>query len=220
MLAQSEVLGVFHLSGDAAPEGHILENLAVTVTEHITLSLSNIRLRETLRVQSFHDPLTGLHNRRYMNEALRREIHLAKRYSRPLSVVMLDLDHFKEFNDNFGHPAGDTMLRAVGVFLKKNLRAEDFACRYGGEEFTLILPDTPIEGGFRVAEKLWSGLRRMKVEHLGEPLGTVTVSFGVASYQGPDQTGDELLAEADKALYQAKQEGRDRISIAGFDQER
>ncbi len=215
MLAQGEVKGVFHLRSMSIDAHRNHEQLAVTVAEHISMSLSNLALRETLRLLSVRDPLTGLYNRRYLEEALSRELHLAQRYNRQVGVVMFDLDHFKDVNDNFGHAAGDAMLRTVANFLNRSLRTEDIACRYGGEEFVVILPDTPLENSVRVAEKLWNGLRFLHTEYLGQSLTGITASFGVAAFSGDGQSARSLLDNADKALYQAKQEGRDCIRVAG-----
>ncbi|MEW5871273.1 MAG: diguanylate cyclase [Chloroflexota bacterium] len=215
MLAQGEVKGIFHLRSDVSPhDQHGHEQLAVTVAEHISMSLANIKLRETLRLLSVRDPLTGLYNRRYLEEALEREMHLARRYQRCLGVIMLDIDHFKQVNDNYGHAAGDAMLRALANFIIRTLRTEDIACRYGGEEFTIILPDTCLENSQRVAEKLWKGVRNLQAEYMGQSLVSITASFGVASYRGEPQTSRALLDEADQALYRAKQSGRDRVVVA------
>ena len=111
----------------------------------MALSLSNLNLRETLQHQSIRDPLTGLFNRRYMDETLERERQRAARSDTSLGVIMLDIDHFKKFNDMFGHEAGDTVLEELGVLLKNHVRGSDIACRYGGEEFVLILPESPLE---------------------------------------------------------------------------
>ncbi|MBN2317679.1 MAG: diguanylate cyclase, partial [Acidobacteria bacterium] len=139
MMAQSEALGILHLM---QPENvkmtETKQRMAVTMSEHIAMALSNLRLHETLRSQSIRDPLTGLFNRRFMEESLELEIRRASRNQRPLGMIMMDLDHFKYFNDNFGHEAGDLLLKELGALLKNNIRGEDIACRYGGEEFTLI----------------------------------------------------------------------------------
>jgi diguanylate cyclase (GGDEF)-like protein/PAS domain S-box-containing protein len=233
VVAQSEVLGMLHVRATApdplslAPEtdqgaGELAESrrrLAATVAEHIALALSNLTLRETLRQQAIRDPLTNLFNRRYMEESLDRELSRAARRGSPLGVIMLDIDHFKPVNDTFGHAAGDTLLRAIGALLLAHTRAEDIACRYGGEEFTLILPDSSLEDTWRRAEQLRAAVKRVRVRHGGEPLDAITISAGVASYPQHGAVPEALLRAADLALYQAKAEGRDRVvkQMAGRD---
>jgi diguanylate cyclase (GGDEF)-like protein len=191
------------------------ERLAHTVAEHIALAFANLRLRETLRVQSVRDPLTGLFNRRYMEESLERELRRSARHRRSLGVLLLDLDHFKTFNDTFGHGAGDILLRELGHFLQGNVRGEDISCRYGGEEFALILPDAPLDSTLQRAEQLREQVRQLQVTHHGRALGAVSVSIGVAVYPQHGASAEELLAAADRALYQAKAGGRNRVELAG-----
>jgi diguanylate cyclase (GGDEF)-like protein len=187
--------------------------LAATVAEHIALAVANVNLQEALRLQAIRDPLTGLYNRRYMQEFLERELHSARRKRRPLSVMMLDLDHFKRYNDNFGHSAGDQALAAVGEMLLRMLRAEDIACRYGGEEFTLILPECPLSEATVRAEEI---RKRLKENHL-RPEGSeahLSCSIGLAAFDETTDRVDLLLQFADDALYQAKRAGRDRVVVA------
>jgi diguanylate cyclase (GGDEF)-like protein len=224
VVAQSEVLGLLHVRAVAPPSppvshaehsaGGLSESrrrLAATVAEHVALALSNLTLRETLRQQAIRDPLTNLYNRRYMEESLERELSRAARRDSPLGVIMLDIDYFKPINDTFGHAAGDTLLRALGALLLSHTRAEDIACRYGGEEFTLILPDSSLEDTWRRAEQLRAAVKRMRVRHGSDALATVTISAGVASYPEHGAVPEALLRAADLALYQAKAEGRDRV---------
>jgi diguanylate cyclase (GGDEF)-like protein/PAS domain S-box-containing protein len=215
MMAQSEALGVLHLT---QPENQKLtearQRLAVTMAEHIAMALSNLRLHETLRSQSIRDPLTGLFNRRFMEESLELEVRRAARNQRPLGVIILDLDHFKHFNDTFGHEAGDTLLKELGVLLQTNIRGEDIACRYGGEEFTLILPEGNLEITRQRANFLCDTIRHLDVQHRGRPLGRITASMGVAVFPDHGRTGKGLLEAADAALYKSKDEGRDRVTIA------
>lgn len=221
MTAKGEVLGVLRLhpdrpaaeSADGAPS--LNEQLAVTLAEHVALALINLKLRQTLRDQSIRDPLTGLFNRRYLEETLEREIRRAERSQLPLCVVMLDLDHFKAFNDAHGHDAGDLLLREVGAFLNARLRASDIACRYGGEEFTLIVPDMPLNVVLPRLEALRLGIRQLDARHHGESPGAVTVSIGVSMFPEHGATGAALLRAADVALYCAKTEGRDRVAVSG-----
>ena len=146
LTVQSGTIGLLCLTGAAGKSiGSVTrQQLAVTVGETIKLSLYNLKLREELREQAIHDPLTGLCNRRYLEESLSRELHRAQRGNSPLCVVMLDLDHFKPFNDTFGHDAGDSMLRELAQVLRDKLRKSDISCRYGGDEFVLVLPDSSL----------------------------------------------------------------------------
>jgi len=176
--------------------------------------VANIRLRQALRNQSIRDPLTGLYNRRYLEEMLERETRRAVRSEQGLGVLMLDLDHFKKFNDTYGHDAGDTVLRETASFLLKSVRAEDIVCRFGGEEFLVILPQANLKVSQARAERIRSKLRELTVLHQGQPLGMVTVSVGVAELPRHGTTPKELIEAADAALYRAKKAGRDRVMVA------
>lgn len=146
MMAQGEAIGILHLS--STEKGQLLQSqkaLAETVAEHIALALGNLKLREKLQIQNIRDPLTGLFNRRYLEESLAREIYCAERKQQSLGIIMLDVDHFQRFNDTFGHEAGDLLLQELGNFLQTSIRKSDIACRYGGEEFLLMLPESSLE---------------------------------------------------------------------------
>jgi diguanylate cyclase (GGDEF)-like protein/PAS domain S-box-containing protein len=216
MMAQSEALGVLHLM---QPENVKMteteQRMAVTMSEHIAMALSNLRLHETLRSQSIRDPLTGLFNRRFMEESLELEIRRAARNQRPLGMIMMDLDHFKYFNDNFGHEAGDLLLKELGALLKNNIRGEDIACRYGGEEFTLILPEGTGSVTRQRAEFFKEAIQRLDVRYRNEPLGRLTASMGVAVFPDHGRTAQALLEAADKALYRSKNAGRNCVTMAG-----
>jgi diguanylate cyclase (GGDEF)-like protein len=186
--------------------------LAATAAEHISVAIANLNLRESLRVQAVRDPLTGLYNRRYMQEFLDRELHLARRKRRPLAVMMLDLDYFKRYNDNFGHSAGDQALAAVGETLLRCVRAEDVVCRYGGEEFALILPECSLRQATARAEEICRRIRENRAQP--DQPGVLTVSIGVAAFDETTDRVDLLLKFADEALYQAKGAGRDRVVAA------
>jgi diguanylate cyclase (GGDEF)-like protein/PAS domain S-box-containing protein len=215
MMAQSEALGVLHLAQSGAERlTEAKQKLAATMAEHIAMALSNLKLHETLRSQSIRDPLTGLFNRRFMEESLELELRRATRNQRSLGVIMLDLDHFKHFNDTYGHEAGDTLLREVGTLLQTNIRGEDIACRYGGEEFTLLLPEGTAEVTRNRAEFLREAIKRLDVKHRNQPLGRITASIGVAVFPEHGRTGEALLNAADAALYRGKDEGRDRVIVA------
>jgi diguanylate cyclase (GGDEF)-like protein/PAS domain S-box-containing protein len=215
MMAQSEALGVLHLM---QPENvkmtETKQRLAETMSEHIAMALSNLRLHETLRSQSIRDPLTGLFNRRFMEEALELEIRRAARNQRPLGMIMIDLDNFKYFNDTFGHEAGDLLLKELGGLLKSNIRGEDIACRYGGEEFTLILPEGNGAVTRQRAEFLREAVQRINLQYRGHPLGRITASMGVAVFPDHGRTAGALIESADKALYRSKNAGRDRVTLA------
>jgi diguanylate cyclase (GGDEF)-like protein/PAS domain S-box-containing protein len=224
MMAQGEALGILHLqtglgglslvaASEAAPADS-LRQLAVTVAEHLALALANLRLRETLRTQSIRDPLTGLFNRRYMEESLERELRRADRRGHPVSVIMLDLDHFNRFNNTFGHQSGDALLQAFGEMVRAQVRSEDIACRYGGEEFTLIMPEASMEVALRRAERLRQEVKELRIQQRGQSLGVVTVSLGVAVYPEFGATAEALIRAADLALYRAKAGGRDRVEVA------
>ncbi|WP_045054391.1 diguanylate cyclase [Aliterella atlantica] len=215
MIAQGEALGMLYLSSpESATPIEAKQQLAITVAEHIALALANIKLRQTLENQSIRDPLTGLFNRRYMEESLEREIQRCDRKQQSLGVIMLDVDHFKRFNDTFGHEAGDSILKELGQFLQKYVRGSDIACRYGGEEFTLILPEVSLEITNRRAEQIREGIKHLSVQYRHESLGQITLSLGVASFPEHGVTGQVVIRQADAALYRAKQEGRDAVRVA------
>jgi diguanylate cyclase (GGDEF)-like protein/PAS domain S-box-containing protein len=218
MMARGAAIGVLHvmLSGDA-PLGRSVQSvepLARTVAEHVGLAMANFNLRQTLRIQSIRDPLTGLFNRRYMEETINREIPRATRYQRPLGIILFDIDHFKDFNDTFGHAAGDTVLSTLGEFVRAHVRSEDIACRYGGEELVLILPDAPQEVTLARAEMLRSGVNGLRIVHREKQLGELSISVGVAVFPRHGVTGEVLLRAADRALYRAKEGGRNRVELA------
>ncbi len=210
MSAQGAQLGFLFLCG-AGPGPLPRLPVAESAVEQLSLALSNLRLRESLRLQSIRDPLTGLYNRRYLEESLAREIARCGRRDFPLSVLMLDVDHFKQFNDTHGHGGGDALLAAVGQLLTSRLRGEDIACRYGGEEFTVILPESDRASALRYAEEIRIALSQMSVPFSGKTLPPITVSLGVATYPVDGVAGITLLRKADAALYRAKRSGRNRV---------
>ncbi|MEQ9552425.1 MAG: diguanylate cyclase [Coleofasciculus sp. G3-WIS-01] len=215
MMAQGKALGILYISSQQP--GQLTEakqRLALTVAEHLALSLANLKLRETLSQQSIRDALTGLFNRRYMEESLEREIHRAQRHQRPMGIIMLDIDHFKYFNDTFGHEAGDIVLRELGIFLQRNVRASDIACRYGGEELILILPDASLADTKQRAEQIRQDVKDLQIEYHHQLLDAIAISVGVAAFAEHGSTAEELIAAADRALYQAKAQGRDRVVVA------
>ena len=217
LTSQGDTSGLFHLQTDhddvgGASEGH-REQMAVQVGERMALALANFRLREKLRRQSIRDPLTDLFNRRYIQETLDREASRAQRSGRPLTVIMVDIDHFKRFNDTFGHDAGDAVLKLVASSLAQGIRNEDIACRYGGEEFLLVLPDAPLQDAAKRAEELRERVAALQLSHQGRALDRIEISLGVATFPEHGSSWQKVVQAADAALYRAKQEGRDRVRV-------
>jgi len=223
VLAQGQVFALFYLQMAAdvsgRPEGSAPEAMAakqqvvVAFSERAGLSLANVKLREQLRFQSIRDPLTALFNHSYLEQTLEREISRAARGKSTVGIIMLDIDYFKRFNDTFGHDAGDVLLREVGYFLQSRTRKGDVACRYGGEEFTIVLTHATLEATAKRAEQLRMEARGVHVKHQGQLLGPISFSFGVAAFPEHGSTVMEVMKAADKALYQAKAEGRDRVVV-------
>jgi diguanylate cyclase (GGDEF)-like protein/PAS domain S-box-containing protein len=223
LAAQGETLGVLYVEDKASLlasspqaaqfEQATLNRRANAVAERVSLALANLKLRELLRNQSIRDPLTGLYNRRYLEESLNRELQRAKRAGRTFSVVMLDLDHFKHFNDTFGHQVGDILLKEVAGVIKGRVRAGDLACRYGGEEFSLIIAEVDTEGTVKCVENIREAIKHLSLHHRGQTLGTITVSAGVAAYPTHGDNSEELIRAADESLYQAKKAGRDCVFV-------
>jgi diguanylate cyclase (GGDEF)-like protein/PAS domain S-box-containing protein len=222
LIAQGETLGVLYVEGkmslDASSqavqhEQATLQRRANAVAERVSLALANLKLRELLRNQSIRDPLTGLYNRRYLEESLKRELHRANRTGRNVSLVMLDLDHFKHFNDTFGHQIGDILLKEIAGVIKSRVRAGDLACRYGGEEFSLIVAEADTEGTRKCVESIREATKHLSLHHRGQTLGTITVSAGIATYPIHGDNSEDLMRAADEALYQAKKAGRDCIFV-------
>lgn len=216
IVAQGETLGILHFQ--ATQDNHQLGesdlSLKNTFAGQIGLSIANIRLREALRDQSILDPLTGLFNRRYLEEILEREVRRAMRSEQCVGLMMLDLDHFKNFNDTYGHDAGDAVLREAAAFLKRSVRAEDIVCRFGGEEFVVILPLADATVTQARAERIRCKLHELTVLHQGRSVGSVSMSAGVAALPAHAESSKALLEAADAALYRAKREGRDRVVMA------
>ena len=209
LIAHGNTIGIMHFDMGEKAFDHEIMQLAFTVAEHLGLALANLNLQEKLREQAVRDPLTGLHNRRYLEEAMPQEIMRAKRHQQPLSVLMLDMDHFKLFNDNFGHDAGDYVLKSLAIMLNDCLRGEDTACRIGGEEMAVLLPNTDSLAAGVVAKRLCEEVRKMALSFRGQSLGNLTLSIGVAS-NADAASGEDMLKQADLALYEAKDKGRNQ----------
>jgi diguanylate cyclase (GGDEF)-like protein len=209
IVARGEVHGLLTLSSGALerPDSlHALQPVAIALADAMSLALSNIALRERLRNQALRDPLTGLYNRRFLEEMLERLSTDAERRQVPLAAIMIDLDHFKLLNDQHGHAAGDMVLRDVASSVLACLRASDVACRYGGEELAILLPDCALQAALGKAEQI-----RARISAISSSAISVTASFGVASMPENCSRGSELLPIADAALYRAKDLGRDRV---------
>jgi diguanylate cyclase (GGDEF)-like protein len=224
VVAHGEFMGLLHLRRAPCsrpaetwqPTARARPARAANLSARVALALANLKLRESLRWQSIRDSLTGLFNRRYMEESFDRELRRAVRSHRPLSVLMIDIDHFKDFNDSFGHEAGDTLLAALGIFLRSHTRGEDIACRYGGEEFALILPDAPHEFAHKRAEQLREEVKTLHIQHHGRALEEITLSIGVSAYPEDGDSPRNLTRIADAALYRAKAEGRNRVVVGSL----
>jgi diguanylate cyclase (GGDEF)-like protein/PAS domain S-box-containing protein len=223
MVAQGNTIGVLYLEFESPAQpgcGSGIENqrdsyqrLAVSAGSQIAMSLASQQLREGLREQSIRDPLTRLFNRRFMEESLERELQLAGRKKETLAILFLDLDHFKRFNDNFGHDAGDMVLQALADLLRNYFRATDICCRYGGEEFVIILPASSSKDAGTRAEELRLQVKNLQLHYKNQAVGQLTISAGVAAYPDHAKTADELLSIADRCLYASKSRGRDIVTV-------
>jgi len=222
LVAQGETLGILHVldgpaAEDKAGEERMQEKfrLARNFAENIGLAIANLKLRDAMRSLSIRDPLTGLFNRRYAEETLLQELFRAKRQSTNVAVMMLDIDHFKQFNDTFGHDGGDAVLRELGAYLRDQIRGSDVISRYGGEEFLILLSPTTPEGARMRAEQIRDGVKLLSVRHARKSLGAITISVGMAVFPDHASEAEALVKAADIALYQAKQAGRDRVVVFG-----
>ena len=220
LMSRDESFGSLYLAlPRGAARGSITaEELRVAhkIADLLALSLSNLRLAQELRAQSIQDPLTGLFNRRYLEATLDRELAQSQRSGAPLSVVAIDADHFKSFNDRFGHDAGDLVLKRLGTLITSTVRTSDIPCRMGGEEFLLVMPGADTETAVNRAEELRQRVAALDLEHHGRAVGTITISIGIASFPGQGENKEDLLRKADAALYRAKQDGRNRVVVAGL----
>ncbi|PTW46260.1 diguanylate cyclase (GGDEF)-like protein [Sphingomonas faeni] len=212
LLAGGEVIGVLYLQGRIGAENRFRMNV---LTENIASALVNHRLQRSLREQTIRDPLTSLFNRRYMEETLKLEIARSLRAGSPLSLVMCDIDHFKRFNDEFGHDAGDSVLQMVAAEMRSRFRDGDVICRFGGEEFTIIAPGTTAEALAGRVETVRRAIAELAVRHGNRTLGSTSMSFGIATWSDAmDRDGTTLIQAADMALYQSKRDGRNRATIS------
>ena len=212
IVARGEVHGLLVLRGTTLTDGETrkrIQPIVIALADAMSLALSNIALSERLRNQALRDPLTSLYNRRFLEEMLERLTTDAERRRAPVAAIMMDLDHFKNLNDHYGHAAGDLALRDVASAVLACLRPADIGCRYGGEELAILLPDTTLEDALARAEQI-----RARISVATSSSITVTASFGVASMPENCSRASELLPMADKALYLAKDQGRNRVVAA------
>ena len=212
MIAKGKTLGMLYLRFDNTEKiSPMLQELATTVSQNIALSFANLKLQEKLRHQSLRDPLTGLYNRRYLQECLNKEIDRARRKHHTISIIMLDVDRFKRFNDIYGHSAGDLVLKEVSAYLLSQTRQYDIACRYGGEELVIVMPDASIEDTIIRAEQIREEIKQLELKHQSQSLQTITVSIGISCFPQHGYDVDSLIRAADSALYEAKNSGRDCV---------
>ena len=224
IIAQGDMLGMLHLEfGDISymeDEEEIQryfesrQRLIKISADNLALSLVSLKLREALKSQSIRDPLTKLYNRRYMEESLEREMTRCKRVEEGMGVIMMDIDHFKQFNDNYGHDAGDLVLVEVADFIRQYFREYDIICRYGGEELIFIMPNITLDLATKRAEIICQDLRTVEINYAGKPLPGITASFGVSHMPSNGDKASTLIKAADSALYEAKTSGRDRVVVA------
>jgi len=208
------VLGTLHLQtpGGVPPVGDQI--LLSRVAGEVAQALANLHYREALKNMAIRDPLTGLFNRRYLEEYLAMEISRSRRKGAKLSLAVIDIDHFKKYNDSFGHEAGDAVLRELGQFLSRSVRNGDAACRYGGEEFIVAMWDTTLDEARLRAERLREEVKGLPVQLGGRALAPISLSVGVAAFPEHAEDAEGLVRAADRALYSAKFSGRDRVCVA------
>jgi diguanylate cyclase (GGDEF)-like protein len=224
MVAQGNTVGVLHIEFQSEADARYdsgtesfrdsQQRLAIGVASQVALSLASLQLRETLREQAIRDPLTRLFNRRFLEESLERELQLAGRKKQSIAVLFLDLDHFKRFNDTFGHEAGDVVLQSLADLFRNFFRSTDICCRYGGEEFAIILPESSSQDAAIRADALRSEVKSLRVQYKKQTLGQLTVSAGVAAFPEHGSTSLDLLKLADQCLYESKARGRDVVTVA------
>ncbi|HHZ4597630.1 TPA: diguanylate cyclase [Legionella pneumophila] len=212
LMAQNDIYGLLYLEVGLKFDEN--QQLLITAFAELTaLALANVRLRENLRYQSIRDPLTGLYNRRYLEDFLFKQLHQAERTKASFAILMLDLDHFKKINDTFGHDAGDLVLKELGQILNNDIRLGDIAARYGGEEFVLLLYDINAQAAKMKAENLRSAISNLQVKYGAQPVGQITASIGISVYPDDAKSPAEVIEAADKALYQAKNKGRNKVIL-------
>ncbi len=219
MMAHGDATGVLVLQSAPSADSSIgmsadTRRLAARAAEQVALTLANLHLRDELRDQAIRDPLTGMFNRRYFQETADRELRRAEQQGASAAVIVIDIDHFKRFNDTHGHEAGDAVLKKVGLLLQNSTRIEDIACRYGGEEFVLLMPGAREETVVCRAKQIMEAVRELDVRYKGETLRSLTISCGVAVFPNHGHNWSDLTEAADRALFESKRAGRDRVTVA------
>ncbi len=224
IIAQGEMMGMLHIEFGNTEELETQEDLEryyesrqrliMISADNLALSLVSLKLREALKNQSIRDPLTKLYNRRYMEESLEREMTRCMRSEQGMGIIMCDIDHFKTFNDEYGHDAGDLVLVEVAKFISDFFREYDIVCRYGGEEIIIIMPNSEQKSVEERANKICEGLRELEIIYAGKPLPKITASFGISHQPTNGEQANVLLKAADSALYDAKNGGRDQVVAA------
>jgi diguanylate cyclase (GGDEF)-like protein len=223
LMASGEVLGLLHFQGPGVlgndevatgAEGMHPDFDLDDISESLAMAIVNLKQRETLQHQAIRDPLTQLFNRRYLEYTLERELHQATRAGEPLTMAMLDVDHFKQFNDNYGHDAGDALLKSVGAVMLKHMRRGDIACRFGGEEFAFVYPGVPEDVACARLEAIRCEIEKQSLSHRGRTCRPVTISAGIALFPDHGNDIETLINAADQALYMSKEGGRNRVTIA------
>ena len=228
LVAQNKLLGLLCIQctldgGDNQRISWWLEHrkeLINRIAAQLSLAIANTQLRVMLRRQAIIDPLTGLYNRRYMHEVLENEMHRSSRTGQGIGFIMGDIDNFKKFNDSYGHDIGDQLLKSVANTMKSVIRTEDIVCRYGGEEFLVILPSANLQDTYQRALQINDMVKNIVLNNGSKKIGDVTISLGVSAYPEQGKTGDELITAADTAMYRAKREGRNRVCLASDDIDR
>jgi diguanylate cyclase (GGDEF)-like protein len=218
LLVNTQVIGIlnFNLPPSLSMTNY-MEEIIISFSNAIKLSIEKNKMLQTLQEQSIHDPLTHLYNRRFLDEALARELKRVFRDKSSLCVAMLDLDHFKTFNDRFGHAAGDKVLECIGSYLSQSHRDGDIACRFGGEEFVLIYSNTNISKIIPRIEQIRTDIKNLMIKYNDTTLPSITISIGIAEAPKHGATSEEILRAADKALYSAKETGRDKVEQAHYE---
>jgi diguanylate cyclase (GGDEF)-like protein len=218
IVAHGDTVGLLHIRFDdlAAQSARIADagQFAVRCGEHISLAIANAKLRDELRDQSIRDPLTGLYNRRYFMDAMRREVSISERRQSCFGLISFDTDLFKTFNDNHGHDAGDMVLRAIGAKMTEMMTAGEICCRFGGEEFTVLVPAADLEATTALAERLREAVFQMQIRYMEGLLSRVSISCGVAAFPTQGVLPQDILRSADEALYKAKAAGRNCVVVA------
>ncbi|MET0105678.1 MAG: diguanylate cyclase [Sedimenticola sp.] len=216
LIAQGETLGSFTALTDADKWDERDLRMAQTLAEQISVTLASLQLRESLKQQAIRDPLTGLFNRRYMMESLQQSISRADRNDSTLGVMMIDIDDFKTFNDNYGHDVGDLVLKQMAAEMRLCTRKEDTLSRYGGEEFCLVCPDLKDKDFEELGARLCDQVRKLTLSIRDMTLSDLSISIGIATYPGHAKDAETLIKIADEALYQAKASGKNRFVMAGI----